>query len=931
MKNTFGTLLVCMLVVAAAACPVSFGESSGIGAGGLGCEYRVNPLGVDETAPRLSWVLQSNERGQKQSSYRILVASSENMLKADKGDLWDSDRIDSSKSVGVVYRGKALRSAQRCYWKVRVWDKDGRASKWSRTAWWEMGLLDEKDWGGKWISDGEEVPGDDEAFYEDDPAPLFRKEFTTGKTVKRARLYISGIGYYEAYLNGQKVGDHVLDSLWTNYSRRVLYSGYDVTELLKAGGNCIGVTLGNGWYNPLPLRMWGHRNIRKSLPVGRPCFIAQLNVEYSDGSSESIVSDKGWKVADGPIVRNSIYLGELYDARLEMDGWNKAGVDDSGWSQASIADGPSGKLQWQFCEPIKVTGRIKPVKVTEPKAGLYIFDMGQNFGGWARLMIRAERGNRIKLRYGELLGKDGTLNPMTSVAGQIKGKRKDKQGNEVSVGGPGAPPIAWQQDVYIAKGGGLEIYTPRFTFHAFRYVEVAGLKNKPTLDSIEGLRLHCNVKPVGEFSCSNEMFNRIQEISRRTFLSNIFGVQSDCPHRERFGYGGDLVNTSDAFMLNYNMSGFYAKAVYDWADAARDNGMLTDTAPFVGIQYCGLAWAMAHPHLQLQLYRYYGDRRILEKQYDVSRKWFELVIKQTPDHIVKKGLSDHEALERAPAPVMVTPLYRETARIMSQMARILGRNADEKRYSELASQIKSAYADKFIDGETGKVGPGSQASQAFALSLGMIDDGDTGEKAFQCLLNDIKNEHDGHLSTGIFGTRLMLDLLSARGHAPVAYGIVNQRSFPGWGYMLDNGATTLWEHWALSENTFSHNHPMFGSVSQWFFHRLGGIRPHPESIGFDRIIIRPEIVDDLEWVKCRYDSVRGPISSKWQKRNGRLHLDIEIPVNSRAEVFIPVERGKKILEAGKPLESIGGIMFLRKENGTMAYQVGSGRYSFTVE
>ncbi|MCD6392146.1 MAG: glycoside hydrolase family 78, partial [Planctomycetes bacterium] len=467
---------------------------------------------------------------------------------------------------------------------------------------------------------------------------------------------------------------------------------------------------------------------------------------------------------------------------------------------------------------------------------------------------------------------------------------------------------------------------------AFRYVEVAGRKEKPTLDSIEGLRLNCDVETVGEFSCSNEMFNRIQDMSRRTFLSNIFGVQSDCPHRERFGYGGDLVNTSDAFMMNYNMSNFYAKAVYDWADAARDNGMLTDTAPFVGIQYCGLAWAMAHPHLQLQLYRYYGDRRTLEKQYDVSRKWLELVISQTPDHIVKRGLSDHEALESAPAPVMVTPLYSETVRIMAQMAQVLGRGADVKRYNGLASQIKPAYADKFIDGETGKVGPGTQASQAFALSLGMIDDEDTDEKAFQFLLDDIKNEHDGHLSTGIFGTRLMLDLLSARGHTPVAYGIVNQRDFPGWGYMLGNGATTLWEHWAMSDNTFSHNHPMFGSVSQWFFHRLGGIQPHPESIGFDRIIIRPEIVDDLEWVKCRYDSVRGAITSNWRKRNGRLHLDIEIPVNSQAEVFVPVESGKKILEGGKPLgNTTTGIMFLHKEDGSMVYRVGSGRYSFTVE
>jgi len=784
----------------------------------------------------------------------------------------------------------------RCYWKVRVWDKDGRPSDWSRTAWWEMGLLEEKDWQGRWIDDGKTLPEKDEDFYRDDPAPLFRREFTTTGRIESARLYICGLGYYEASLNGKRVGDHVLDPLWTDYSDRALYSVYDVTGLLASGRNCIGVTLGNGWYNPLPLRMWGHRNIRTSLPVGRPCFIAQLNIRYADGTSRSIVSDQSWKVAEGPIVRNSIYLGEVYDGRLERPGWKKAGFDDSGWSRASVADGPSGKLQWQRCEAIRITDRIKPVKLTEPEKGVYIFDMGENFGGWIRLKLRAAAGDRILLRYGELLHKDGTLNPMTSVCGQIKGTRKDRQGNEISVGGPGAPNIAWQQDVYIARGGGLEIYEPRFTFHAFRYVEVTGLKTKPGIDSIEGLRLHCDVRPVGEFSCSNEMFNRIQQICRRTFLSNIFGVQSDCPHRERFGYGGDLVNTSDAFMLNYDMSGFYAKAVYDWADAARDDGMLTDTAPFVGIQYCGLAWAMAHPHLQLELYRYYGDRRILEEQYDIARRWFELVIKRTPDHIITRGLSDHEGLERAPAPVMVTPLYCETARIMSQIAGILGRDDDERRYSELASRIKSAYTDRFIDADTGKVGPGTQASQTFALALGMIDDEDTYRKALQFLLDDIKNNHHGHLSTGIFATRLMLGLLSETGYASVAYGIVNQKDFPGWGYMLENGATTLWEHWAFSDNTFSHNHPMFGSVSQWFFNRLGGIQPHPESIGFDRVIIRPDIVGDLQWVKCGYDSVRGPIVSNWQKQNGNLCLDIEIPVGSRAEVFIPVEKGKRIFE-----------------------------------
>jgi alpha-L-rhamnosidase len=923
MNKSLRAFFFCLFTVAVFAADASSWELSSIVAEGLRCEYQVDPLGIDVDKPRLSWTLKSNIRGQKQTAYQVIVSTNLEKLKANRPDQWDSQKVLSSNSIQVIYQGRKLTSGTRYYWKVRVWDKDGNPGDWSEPSWFETALLNQNDWDAKWINDAKRNPVTDDDLYKFDPGPLFRKDFVLVKPVKQARLYITGLGYYEASINGDRIGDHLLDPGWTDYSKRVYYSTYDVTDQLQDGSNCLGVMLGNGWYNPLPLRMWGHRNIRETLTVGRPRFISQLDIIYEDCSTQSIISDENWKVTEGPILRNSIYLGEIYDARKEISGWNKPGFDDSTWSNASQADESIGELVAQPLLPIRMTATVKPTKITEPLKNVYIVDMGQNFAGLASFKFDLKKGTQVNLRYGELLHKDGTLNPMTSVCGQIKGKRNDSLESH--------PGIAWQSDVYIAGGNGPEIYMPSFTFHAFRYIEITGCPVKPTLDMVTGLRLNSDVKQVGDFSCSNEMFNSIQKMCQWTFLSNIFSVQSDCPHRERFGYGGDLVNTSDAFMLNYDMANFYVKAVYDWADAARDDGMLTDTAPFVGIQYCGLAWAMTHPHLQLELYQYYGDRRILEEQYGVSRKWFEIIIKQTPDHIVKDGLSDHEGLEDAPAPVMVTPLYCETARIMSQIAGILGRKEDERRYGELASQIKSSYAGKFIDGDTGKVGPGSQASQAFALSLDMIDDEDTYGKALQFLLDDIKDNHDGHLSTGIFGTRLILDLLSEKGQMPIAYDIVNQRDFPGWGYMLDNGATTLWEHWAFSDNTFSHNHPMFGSVSQWFFNRLGGIQPAPESIGFDRIIIRPEIVEDLQWVKCRYDSVRGPIVSNWQKRDGNLYFDIEIPVNSQAEVFIPVQKGQKVLEANEPIENVDGIVSLRKENGKMLYKIGSGKYSFFVE
>jgi alpha-L-rhamnosidase len=508
---------------------------------------------------------------------------------------------------------------------VRIWDKDDQASKWSSIASWETAFLNEKQWQGRWINDGKKNPAEDIDFYKDDPAPIFRKEFELSKPVEKARLYISGLGYYQAYLNGLRVGDSQLDPAWSVYSRRVFYSTYDVTAQIKTGRNCIGVMLGNGWYNPLPMRMWGYLDLREHLTVGRPRLISQLNIVFKDGSEKSVVSDPTWKCTEGPILRNNIFLGQVYDARKEKTGWNKTGCDDSDWPNAKLATEPIGKLQAQPMPPIKITTVVKPVDIIQPADDTFIFDMGQNFAGWIKIKLNAPKGTKINLRYGELLNEDRTLNPMTSVCGQIKGTRDDPNAKNVSIGGPGCPEIAFQQDTYICKGDGLEEYVPCFTFHGFRYVELTGYPGQPALDMVEGLRLNTAVYKAGTFSCSNQLFNRIQKMCEWTFLSNLFSVQSDCPHREKFGYGGDLVTTSHAFMMNFDMANFYAKTVWDWHDSAFDNGMLTDTAPFVGIHYCGPAWAMAHPHLQLELYKFYGDKRTMQHQFDTSHRWLELV------------------------------------------------------------------------------------------------------------------------------------------------------------------------------------------------------------------------------------------------------------------------------------------------------------------
>jgi alpha-L-rhamnosidase len=902
--------------------------SRAIAATDLRCDYRVHPLDIDNPRPCLGWILHSVRRAERQTAYQILVATQAGKLVPGQADLWNSGKVASSNSVAAPYQGKALSSRAVCFWKVRAWDADGKAGPWSRPAAWEMGPLSPQDWHAQWIDDGRSNPAKEADLYSEDPAPQFRKEFAITRKIARARLSISGLGYYEAHLNGERVGDRCLDPGWTRYSARALYSTYDVTTALRRGANCLGVTLGNGWYNPLPLRMWGRYDLRDSLPIGRPRFIAQMEITYTDGSIQTVGSDTTWKVGDGPIRSNSIYLGEVFDARLTTPGWDRAGFrEKQGWRTPTVASEPMGALRPQSQPPIRITESLKPVRITEPSPGVFVYDMGRNFAGWVRMKLAAPAGTQIRLRYGELLNKDGSLNPMTSVAGQIKGMHKTVDGKTESIGGPGAPPVAWQSDTYIASGQGIESYTPRFTFHGFRYVEMTGWTGRAALDMLTGLRLTADVPRAGSFTCSNPLFNRIQEMCDRTFLSNLFSVQSDCPHRERFGYGGDIAATSEALIMNYDMATFYAKVVRDEQDSALPDGMLTDTAPYVGIQYCGVAWAMSHPLLQQQLYRYYGDRQLIEEQYDTSRRWLDLVTKQYPDHIVTEGLNDHEGLDPAPSPVMLTPLYAASAGTVGALAQILGREAEAEQYRRLAAEIRKTYAEKFVDPRTGKVGPGTQGSQALALYQDAIPAAQR-EAAMATLLENIHGLHQDHLSTGIFGTKYLLDVLSREGHGDVAATLVDQKTFPGWGWMLENGATTLWEHWQGSDNTYSQNHPMFGSVSQWFMQWLGGIQPAEDAVGFDRIVLRPQIVGKLTQVEARYHSVRGDIVSSWVRNGKRVFFYFDIPANTAALVYFPTD--KRVMEGGAPASKAQGVTFVRTEAHQTLYRIGSGRYEFDI-
>jgi alpha-L-rhamnosidase len=892
--------------------------------GQLTCEYLNNPLGIGVNSPRLSWTLTSDGRNQSQSAYELVVSDNEAEIKKNQGNMWTTGKVMTDQSLHIAYAGKSLQSFTRYYWRVRVYDQNGVASGWSAPQWFETALLSTNDWQGQWIGDGSKLPEQEADFYKDDRAPLFRKTFKTKGKVTAARLYISGIGYNEAYINGKKVGDHMLDPGWTGYQQQVLYTIYDVTKDIRNGENAAGIMLGNGWYNAFPLRFWGSKNLSASLTTGRPCVKAMLRVTYDNGTSEVIATDESWQTIPGPVVRNNVYLGEHYDARLETNGWSTISPVAANWQSAVAVTGPAGTLTPQMQPPIRVTRVVKPVGVVSTKPGVYVFDMGQNFAGVVRLRVKGAAGTKVTVRYGEDKYPDGNVNVMTAVAGQIKNNN----------GGPGTPAIAWQEDSYTLKGtGAVETWAPRFTFHGFRYVEVTGWPGTPTLENMEGLRMNSDLQEDGAFTSSNTMFNKLDKTIQWTFLSNVFSVQSDCPAREKLAYGGDILCTSEAFLYHYHMPQFYSKTIRDHANAQRPLGGITETAPFVGIADSSpgdksgpVAYQALYPYLVKKVYEFYGDKRLIEENYADLTKLMKFLEGTAKDYLHVKDLGDHESLDEKAIPLAASVFFMEQAKMMSEFAGVLDRNDDKTYYAALAENIRQAIVAKFEDKATGKFEKGTQSAQLYALWSQVLKAGDDA-KAVEALVAAFE-QRDWHVSTGIFGTKMLFDVLREKNKNDMAYRIANQRTYPGWGHMIENGATTLWETWKESDNVYSKNHPMFGSVSEWFYRSLLGI--NSAAPGFKKIRIKPQPAGDLTYAKGSYKSVYGTIVSDWAIKGNAFSLKVTIPVNTSAEVWVPVTSQGVVNEGGVNAQRVKGIRLLKTENGYAVYEVGSGNYNFTT-
>ena len=895
----------------------------------LQCDYRTNPLGIDEDKPHFFWTFKSVKRNQYQDFYRILVASSQELLDKNLGDIWDSKKTADSENINIAFHGSSLKPFTRYYWKVKTWMQSGLITPWSTSAFFETAFLAEK-WNGNWITDPVPVPIKEKDLYKAQPAPWFIKNFTISKKIKFARLYISGLGYYQAYMNGKRTGDQELDPGWTNYDKTVLYSVYNITRMLKPGTNSLRVLLGNGWYNPLPLKLFGEFNLRNELTIGKPALIANLRIEFADGSYTILATNSSWKTCMSFIIRNNIYLGEEQDARLRNNFSNNSHLSSELWIPVVQATPPNGKLVVQTSPPIRITKRFPAIRLLEPAKNIFVADFGQNFAGRLTMKLKGRAGEIIHFRYGELVNPDGRVNGMTTVAGHIKEIWNVN-------GGPGAPKTAYQEDSYICKGDGTDFFIPHFTFHAFRYVEITGLTEKPDIKNITGLRINADLPSAGYFKCSSPLFNQIQRNTLNTFLSNVFSVQSDCPGRERQGYGADMVTSCEAFIYNFDMNMFYTKTIHDFANDTRPNSGMPECAPYNGITTEGfdrgagpIEWELAFPFLQEQLYRFYGDKKIIGDNYETTKRLVDFLLSQAKENLMDHGIGDHVAIDSKHIGLTSSLALYHHVKLLAGFAAILNNKQNEEKYENSAYKIASAINQKYLDSLSGTYDTAfNQITQVFPLWYEIVPDS-LRSKALGALIEQIREKRKGHFTTGIFGTKMLFDVLRKTDHADIVEAFIRKTDYPGYGYMIQNGATTLWETWEKPEQN-SWNHPMFGSVSEWFYRSPGGINPSSNSTGMNQITIKPFITDDLSYVDCSYRSVRGQIISNWSFNKGVLNWQVEIPANVKALVFVPAKNPNDIREDGRAVLNNHDLRLIRLSDGYTEFEAVSGVYHFRIK
>ncbi len=870
------------------------------------CEYLVNPQGIDVHQPRLSWSHAPTRESKQQQAYRVLVASSVEKLACDEGDLWDSGVVISNQSSQIEYSGTPLRSRQRCFWKLMTWDDNGYLSSWSDPASWTMGLLKSDNWSGQWISMqqtslqerktefGSDEKEEADHFFECRNSPLLRKSFSIGGTVKTAQLSICGLGFHELFLNGQKVGDHVLDPALSSYHRNAHYVTHEIGPHLVAGENVLGVQLANGIYNQGHPDAWEFHNAPwKAFPQ----MLLQLDIEFEDGRQERVVSDTSWKVSKGPILWDQLRMGVLYDARREIANWSEPGYEDSAWESAIEREGIEGRLSSQMSEPIKIMDTLKPISISESEAS-YEIDFGQNIAGWVQLALTGPRDTEITIKHGD---------------------------HDLVYAAP------LQTSTYIMKGEGKEVWEPRFSFYGFRKIKVSGLPSPPTHETFTAKVIHTSFEQRGGFSSSNEILNALVERTHWSYIGNFVGIPTDCPHREKNGWTGDAQVAAEIGLLYYGTEAAYTRWIQDVAATKREDGKLPCIVPTGTWGYDtldGPAWEIAYLMIPWHLYEYRGDKRILETHYEGFKHWLDWYRYHptaNQGQIIHYGIGDWVPIaQETPIEVTSTAYYFAATKRLAAIAKRLGKQNEQEEYENLSEEIRQAFVKAFFDSDTGRISNGSQTAMSCALYHGLL----TAEQSSivaNVLVNSIR-ENDHRLNCGFLGSKYLLRALCDYGYADDAFKLVTNDNAPSWASMIASGNTTLWESFKSEE---SDNHIFLGDVVAWFISYLAGIRHDPKRPGFQTFIISPEIIDGLDAASGYHISPYGRIQSSWKRTNKQIALNVTVPFNSQARIELPADQEATILQQDEQTTGDSSrLQFLGFEEGKAVYLASSGTFKF---
>ena len=897
----------------------------------LTCENSVNPIGIEVKEPRFSWKIGSVQRNTFQTAYQVMVADDPASLASGKGTAWDSKKVNAATSIQVKYAGKPLASAKVYYWKVRIWDNHGNASAWSKPASLQTGLFSTDDWKqAKWIGyevlpDSQKIipaqhgKGDKILGSSNNILPLIRKVFSVKQSVKRATVFISGLGQFEMSVNGQKSGDHFLDPGWTKYDKEALYVTFDITKQIRQGTNAIGVMLGNGFYY-LP-RDKRYRKLTGAF--GYPKMICRVQLEFEGGRVENIVSDASWKTAAGPVIYSSIYGGEDYDANLEQKGWNTALYNDAKWKQVVVTDGPS-VLKSQIAEPLKIFEQFTPVKTTRISNGVYVFDLGQNASGIPAIKLQGKKGDTVRIIPAELLNEDGTANQKAT------GK-----------------PVYYD---YILKGNGVEEWQPRFTYYGFRYLQVEGVAMqgkepgavKPLLKEVKGLHIRNAAALNGTFTSSNDLFNRTSKLIDWSVRSNMMSIFTDCPHRERLGWQEEVHLMGNSIRYNYDIANLCRKVIGDLKTAQTPEGLIPATVPeytvmdfMDGVFRDSPEWGSNCIIMPWYLYEWYGNSDVLSESYEMMQRYLNYLSSKAKDHILSFGLSDWYDVgpERSgfsqltPLGLTATAYYYYDLVLLQKIALLLGKPADATKYAALAAEVKAAFNSKFFDKEKGQYGTGSQAANAIAVYMNLVEPADK-KQVVNNIVSDIRSRKNS-LTAGDIGFRYLVQVLADEGHSDVIFDMNSNPDVPGYGYQLAKGATALTESWVASP-VVSNNHLMLGHLLEWFYGDLAGIKPAPGAVAFDHIVIKPEPVGNVTAAAAKYESPYGLIACNWKKTATSFELAVTIPSNASAVVYLPARDISAVREGGKFLSAIKGLVPQSPQGGRIPVQLGSGTYRFTV-